>query len=56
MSDRRDHRLDVACMVAIGGREDLMSSLFALPAMQKLIDVKRRPGTRYIIEFNKVYM
>ena len=48
--------LDVACMVAIGGREDIAEALFALPAMQKLIDVKRRPGTRNIIEFNKVYM
>ena len=56
MSDRRDHTLDVACMTAIGGREDIMKSLFALPAMQKLIDVKRRPGTRNLIEFNKVYM
>ena len=63
MSDRREHDLDVLCMTAIGGREDIMAALLALPAMQKRIDQfgnhKSRPGSALactMIEFNKVYM
>ena len=63
MSDRREHKLDVLCMTVIGGREDIMAALLALPAMQKRIDQcgnhKSRPGSMLansIIEFNEVYM
>lgn len=63
MSDRQEHKLDVLCMTAIGGRKDIMAALLALPAMQKRIDQcgnhKSRPGSALAIntiEFNKVYM